>query len=172
MSIFNTTSFVRQGNTENDIQLSSTDEISESVIHLSTTALRSIKIFTPDLEHKLYDNELFRQTLLSFCRGNRHAQIQILAADTSSAIHYGHQLIRLTQQLTSSMQIRNTPEEYQSTGISFLLIDRSSFIFKADSTKNTALESDCKHRTNRLVEFFTPAWEQAMQDPQTQRLRL
>jgi len=172
MQLFNSTNFEQQGNTENDIQLNNNDEICESIIQLSSNALKSIKIFTPDLEHHLYNNDNVRKILLDFTRGNRHAQIQILAADTDSAIRQGHQLIRLAQQITSSMQIRITPEEYQNENMSFLLIDQSHFIFKSDITKSKAISSNCKQRANKLLDFFTLTWEQATQDLKTKRIRI
>ena len=170
MSLFNTKDFERQGNSENDIQLDNADDTREAIIQLSSTALRSIKIFTPDFEHDLYDNDELRKALLQFTRGNRHAQIQILVSDLSKAIHYGHRLIRLAQQLTSVMQIKNTPEDYQDTNIGFILIDQTSFIFKADASKQPAVQSECKNRANKLNEFFTPAWEHAQTDPQIRRI--
>lgn len=172
MSIFDITNFERSGNTDNDVQLDNNDDIKNAINKITETALRTIKIFTPDLQHNLYDNDLFREILLNFTRGNRHAQIQILVNDSSAAIQQGHRLIRLAQNLTSAMQIKNTPEEYQDTSMSFILIDQSDFVFKANSTANKALLTDCKHRSNKLLEFFTPAWEQAELDTQIRRITI
>jgi len=172
MQLFNSTNFEHQGNTDNDTQLNNNDEICESTIQLSSNALKSIKIFTPDLEHHLYSSDNFRKNLLDFTRGNRHAQVQILVTDTDSAMRQGHQLIHLAQQITSSMQIRITPEEYENENISFLLIDQSNFIFKADITKSKAINSNCKQRANKLLDFFTLVWEQAKPDSQSQRLNI
>jgi len=170
MSLINTTNFERQGNTEKDIPIDNLEQTQEEILSLTETALRSIKIFTPNLEQELYNNDPFREALLNFCRGNRHAQVQILSAVTSHGVQYGHQLIRLARNITSSMQIRNTPEEYQEEKISFILIDKSSFIFKQDYTKQYALKSECKNRAIKLYEIFTAIWEQAEQDPQTKTI--
>jgi len=172
MSYFDFSNFERQGNIDNDIQLNGNEEISQSVIELSSGTLRSIKIFTPDLEHAIYNNDRFRENLLSFARGNRHAQIQILVEDLSSAMHNGHRLIQLAQQLTSALTIKNTPEDYQNTNITFVVFDQSNFIFKPDRSSSYAISSDCKHRANRLLELFTPAWEQAEQSVQTRRISI
>lgn len=173
MSLFDITNFERQGNTVNDIHLDNIDDIGKFVIQLSATALRTVKIFTPNLEREIYDNEYFRNNLLKFARGNRHAQIQILVNDLSSAIHNGHQLIRLAQQLPSAMQIKTTPEDYQDTSMAFILVDQSGFVFKPDrNAQNAIYNTDCKHRANKLLEFFTPAWEQAEQDPHSRQFRI
>lgn len=172
MSIFDIKNFERSGNTDNDIYLENNDDTKESINKITSSALRTIKIFTPNLQRDIYDNEDFRENLLHFTRGNRHAQIQILVNDSSFAIQQGHRLIRLAQKLTSAMQIRITPEDYQDTTMSFILVDQSDFLFKADITANRALLSNCKHRSNRLLEFFTPAWEQAEIDPQIRRITI
>lgn len=172
MATFNSSNFERQGNTKNDIALNNQDAKRESILKLSNSALRSIKIFTPDLEPELYDNEKLRENLLAFVRGNRHAKIQILVTDTALATQKGHQLIRLAQQLTSSFQIRNTPEEYQQNNMSFLLIDQSSFFYKPSERTQPAIQSECKLRTSKLHEFFTLTWEQSEVDPASQSFHI
>jgi len=172
MSLFNSSNFERQGNNENDLILETTEDIRSEIINLSEKTLRSIKIFTPDLEHHLYDNNDFRESILNFTRGNRHASIQILVTDMANSINKGHFLIRLAQQLTSTMDIRITPKEYADTKFSFIVIDQSSFLFKSDSTKNQALSSLCHYRSNKLNESFTIAWDQADQASQIKRLSI
>jgi len=172
MQHFNTLNFEHQGNTENDLHLQSTEEVGEAIINLSASALRSIKIFTPDLEHTLYDTNIFRESLLNFARGNRHAQVQVLVSDISFSVQRGHRLLRLAQQLTTAMKIKITPEDYLDTNISFIQVDQTGFIFKKDSTKPHAIYSNCKNRSNKLLEFFTPAWEQAEQAPQSQQIHI
>ena len=172
MAAFDFTNFERKGNTENDIRLNSAEEISDAVINATENTLKTIKIFTPDLEAVIYNNDEFRQQLLSFTRGNRHAQIQILVDDISTALHCGHKLIGLAQQLSSTVKIKDTPIDYQGTHISFILLDQGVFIFKPDITTHTAIFSKCKNRSNKLHEFFTSAWEQAEQNSHTRRLSI
>jgi len=172
MSIFDISNFEREGNTQNDILLDNSNDVREAANTLIESALRSIKIFTPDLQRDIFDNDAFRESLLKFVRGNRHAQIHILVNDSSHAIHHGHRLIRLAQQLTTAMQIRNTPEDYQETSMAFMLIDHSDFVYKPNYSSSNALLSSCKHRGNKLLEFFTPAWEHAQVDPQIRSISI
>ena len=173
MSSFDVINFERQGNTETDIHLNEIEEIRDTINKMVSSALTTIKIFTPDLEQNIYDNEVFRQSLLNFSRGNRHASIQILVTDLSSAIHNGHSLLRLAQQLPSCMQIRNTAEDYQHTNISFMLMDQSAFVFKADiNNHNLLYNAHCKNRAHKLLEFFTPIWEHAEQSASVRQLSI
>jgi len=170
MAAFDFTNFERKGNTESDIQLSSAKEISAAVIQATEITLRTIKIFSPDLEAEIYNNDEFRKKLLAFTQGNRHAKIQILVDDISSALQSGHKLIGLAQQLSSIITIKDTPIDFQGTNISFILFDQSEFIFKPNKNLQTAIFSRCKNRSNKLHEFFMLVWDQAEQNSHTRRL--
>jgi hypothetical protein len=172
VAAFDFTNFERKGNYEKDIQLSSIQEISEAVIQATENTLRTIKIFTPDLEYEIYNNDEFRKQLLAFTQGNRHAQIQILVDDISTALQSGHKLIGLAQQLASIVIIKDTPADYQGTHVTFILFDQAGFIFKPDSTSHSAISSSCKNRSNKLHEFFTMAWDQAEQNSHTRRITI
>jgi len=173
MSIFNVTNFERQGNNEQDIHLSSLEEIQNAVIEIADQALIKIQIFTPNLEANIYNNEQFSKGILNLARGNRQAQIHILVTDSSQAIKNGHGIIRLAQQLTSSVEIRIPPEEYQNENISFILIDNQGFLLKPDSKVNEAIYStSCKYRSKKLQEAFTYVWNQSVPDPQIRRLMI
>ena len=172
MAAFDFTNFERKGNIENDIRLSSAKAISEAVIQATGNTLRTIKIFTPDLEAEIYNNDDLRKQLLAFTQGNRHALIQILVDDISTALQSGHKFIGLAQQLSSIVTIKDTPTDYQGTHISFILFDQAGFIFKPDNTSHTAISSNCKNRSNKLHEFFASAWDQAEQNNNTRSLRI
>lgn len=161
MSFFNITDFERQNNAETDIYLSNKEEIREEIINVSSNALKNIKIFTPDLEPTLYDNELFRERLISLIQGNRHAQVHVLVSDISLALQQGHQLLRLAQKLTTAIKIKITPEEYKEINCSFILADETHFVFKRECLRQIAIQANSKNRADKLLAFFDPAWEHA-----------
>lgn len=173
MSIFDLSDFERQGKIETDVKITNSEELKNAFSQISGDAMRSIQIYTPDLEPGIYNDETFVDNLLAMSRGNRHAQIQILVMDPSSAIHRGHLLLRLAQQLTSSVEIRIPSEEYREDNISFILVDQKAFIYRPDTKYISATyNSDCKIRAQKLSEIFSLAWEHAEQDPQTRRLSI
>ncbi|MFK5892207.1 MAG: hypothetical protein QM504_03185 [Pseudomonadota bacterium] len=171
MSILNIENFKTRGNTKNDFYPKSHKEIQASILELTKHTLRTIKIFTPNLDHKIYNNEDIKSELLKFCRSNRHAQIQILVTDLSHAIKYGHRLVRLTQQIPSHVQIRQIPEEYTDNNLSYVTGDISQFIFNKKPEKSY-LHSMCVNRTKSLYEHFVSIWEKSEQNPQTKTLNI
>jgi len=172
MSSFDIKTFERSGNKDSDIQLKTITEISSSIISLSGNALRTVKIYTPDLERELYNNDLFCKNLLTLSRGNRHAQVQILVSDISPALKHGHRLINLSQQLTSAIKIKIAAEYYQNANMTFMLIDKTDFIFRPDKNKNFGICSNCKQRSDKLQDFFSHVWEQSIENPQTKRIMI
>ncbi len=172
MAIIDFTNFERQGKFENDLRLESADEITQAVLQQTADTLQTIKIFSHDLEKDIYNNDAFRAALLKLSQGNRHAAIQILVNDISTALHEGHKLINLAQQIPSALTIKDTPVDYQGLNVSFILFDKDRFIFKPDKSNNMAIQSDCKSRANKLTEFFNSAWEYAEQNPHSKRLSI
>jgi len=173
MSLFELSDFERTGKIEQDIHFTDLNGIREAINHITQQTLKTIQIFTPDLEATIYDNEEFTKNLLSVVRGNRHAQIQILTFETTSAINRGHALLRLAHELTSSIEIRIPAEEYQQTTITFLLADKKGFVFRSEAKEyNGIYNSDCKYRSQKLSEIFTAAWEHAEPDLQSRRLNI
>jgi len=170
MAIFDFTNFERQGNIKNDTQLDSAQDFAQTIVENTDNTLRTIKIFTHDLEPEIYNNDEFRKSLLGFTRGNRHAKIQILAKDLTNALHNGHKLINLAQQLTSVVTIKDIPEEHHQINSSFILFDQSRFIYKPDNNSHKAISSNCKNRSDRLNEFFMLIWEHAEKNTQTHSL--
>jgi len=172
MAIIDFTNFERQGNIENDIRLESADEIIQAVLQQTGNTLQTVKIFSHDLEKDIYNNDAFRAALLKLAQGNRHAAVQILVNDISTALHEGHKLIGLAQQISSIVTIKDTPVDYQGLNVSFILFDKDRFIFKPDKSINMAIQSNCKSRANKLTEFFDLAWEYAEQNPHSKRLSI
>lgn len=173
MSIFGLENFERSGNIEQDSHFSEPDSARHYINQLCKQALKTIRIFTPDLEATLYNHEEFSKNLLAMVRGNRHASIQILAFETTSASNCGHVLLRLAHELTSTIEIRIPAEEYQQTSIAFMLSDKKGFIFRPNAKEyNGIYNPDCQYRSQKLSDIFTAAWEHAEQDPQTRRLNI
>ncbi len=173
MSVFSLSDFERQGNIENDIQFSGLPELKSCILELSSECLRSVRLFTPDLETDVYSDPAFVERLVSLCRGNRHASIQIMVCDLSPAIQRGHLLLNLAQTLTSSIEIRVPSDEYRDTGLSFMVLDNKAFVYRPDTKYMAGIaNADCKFRAAMLSEIFQNGWEHAEQDPQTRNLKI
>lgn len=165
-------SWLRFGNTEQDRALESLNAIQSAILEATTNTLRTIRINTPNLEHDLYDHDPFISALTGFVRGNRHASVQILVKDSRDAVTRGHGLIRLAQRLTSTIEIRKPTSEDNFNLSSFIVFDNSGFIFRSSGSNSAVYNTQCKHRASKLLEIFTPTWEQAGPDVEIRRLSI
>lgn len=165
--------FMRYGNTGHDRLIHSLEDMQSAVLDATSQALRSIKIYTPDLEPGLYDRQDFIDELTGFIRGNRHASVQILVQNNENAIQFGHRLVRLAQHLTSAIEVRTPADNEINDVYGCLLVDQSTLLYRTHYRRNTALFTDrCKHRNEKLQDLFQAAWNTAEPDQQIRRLTL
>ncbi|MDQ1362990.1 MAG: hypothetical protein QG652_850 [Pseudomonadota bacterium] len=164
--------YLRQGNIQEDEILLTLDTLQQALCDCASNALRNVRICTPDLEADIYDHQPFADALLGFVRGNRNARIQILLRDSSRAIKQGHRLIRLAQNISSSMEIRKTPAAEKFLDDSFLIADMSRFVYRSPGQHAGVCNKNCKHRAHKLLDMFIPVWDMAEPDIDTRRLSL
>lgn len=164
--------YLRQGNNQDDQILLTLDALQQSLCDCAANAMRNVRICTPDLEADIYDHQPFVDALLSFVRGNRHARIQILVQDSSQAVKHGHRLIRLAQTISSSMEIRKTSADEKFLDDSFLIADMNSFVYRSPGIHAGVFNNNCKHRSQKLLDMFSPVWDMAEPDIETRRLGL
>lgn len=173
MSLFDLNDFERQGQVENDVRFDNVETAKNLLADIFADTLRSVQIYTPDMEPALYNDPQLMDALLAMVRGNRHARIQILAQDTGSARHRGHALLRLAHNLTSAIDVRIPAEEYREAGLGFVVVDNRSFFYRPDvSVMNGIYNQACKVRAGKLTEIFTLIWEHAQEDVETRRLSI
>ena len=153
--------------------LHSRTDCADATAKLISNAERSVAIFSQQLEPVLYNHRKLCETLSALARKNRHSMIRILAQQTKS-ISDGHCLINLSQQLSSSVQIRipATPE-LQSYTKSLLIIDNHSMMIidNPERFEGTLVENNRLHVKTEL-EFFDHAWENSLPDQNTRRLHI
>lgn len=171
--MFELPDFNKQGNAGEDIPLHAAEEFRNAATVISTSVLRTIHIFTPNLEPEIYDNETFLNNILDLCRGNRYASVKVLVKDSSSAVKRGHGLIRLAQKLTSAIEIRNPIDEYLTINHAFMVTDGKSLMYRQDQDSYKGFYNlACEFRSRKLEELFITAWEHALPDIETRQLHI
>lgn len=161
----------KQGNRAQDQILSNVEEIQQAVLTVSKLATRRIRILSHDLEPMIYDQQALVDNILALARGNRHATVQILVADSLPAVQRGHALIRLARKLTSALEFRILPEDYSTSRSAFMLADQCAFVFRSDyAAMQGILNPQCEFRSKILADEFERAWETGQHDPQTKNI--
>jgi hypothetical protein len=161
------------GATNRKFEIDSQDELRMVSQHMASQVRQSLHIFTRDLEAKLYDNEIFIETLSKLARRSKYSFIHILVLDSDKAVKDGHRLIYLHQKLDSYIKIRKVDEQYKNYASTFMLADECGVIFRqfGDRFEAEANYNDSLLTAN-LLKFFTEVWEFSHPDPQLRRLHI
>jgi hypothetical protein len=129
-------------------------------------ARRSICIYTPDLEHRLYDHSSIQQVCTRFLLAHPRNRLRILISDPSRSLRNGHRLITLARRLTSNLQIRRRHPDYPAQTNAFLIADDCGLLIRteADQFVGHALYSH-PGRARQQQRHFDTAWDHSLSDP-------
>ena len=161
------------GENNEEIRLDTAAENRDAVISLAEQARFSLNIFTRDLDPRVFDNVEFERCVFNLARAHHNTDIRILVHDSSLAVSQGHCLIRLAQQLTSSVLIHNPAREHRSELATFMLADGVGMLYRPQSTSqnyNAVVNFMSPQRTGEMHDFFNEMWERSTTDSQVRRL--
>lgn len=158
---------------ENDISLSSRDEVRIINIALTQKATRSIDIISKHLDPAIFDSPDFIQAVKQLSISSKFTKIRILIKDSEPMTRNGHRMIELIQQLTSSIEVRIIPEEYKSYNEAFSLFDTKGVIYLRYADRYDGLANfDRPRLATELSNFFNVIWEHSTPDTNLRRLHL
>ena len=143
------------------------------ILEMAKQAITSIRILSPLLEHKLYDNNELREILSALARKNRHTHIEILLYDSHRLTSSGHTLLEISRKLSSSIRMKMVHPELRYLNHEYMLVDDTGVVYRLDHEvfdgyANFSDKAEC----SRLGRQFTAAWESGLDDPNLRRLRM
>jgi hypothetical protein len=163
------------GENNEEIHVDSAAENRNTVITLADQANFGVNLFTQDLDPNVFDNPEFERCIFNLARKHRSANIRILTQDTARAAQQGHCLIRLAQNLTSSVFIHNTAREHKGNITTFMVVDGMGYIYRPRSTSRSydaVYNFMAPQRAAELDDLFNEMWERSTADQQIRRLHI
>jgi hypothetical protein len=163
------------GEDDNEILIDSAYALREVTTTMLEQARHSIDLYTPDLETDIYNNQHIEQAMLSLAKSHSNNCIRILVNDSKRAVQDGHCLVRLAQQLTSSVFIHTPSEKHKIESGAFVIVDRIGLIKRALSDPrdyNAVVSFKTPRIAARHSDLFNEAWEHSAPDVQTRRMYL
>jgi len=161
------------GETNEDIQIETLDDYKRITLSLAEQARNSIDIFTQNLEAEIYNNIDIERAMFALSKRHPNTNIRILVQDSRNPVQNGHRLIKLAQQITSSVFIHNPCSKHGSESGAFMVVDSIGFIYRSIATTNT-YSGDANYKSPmsaaRLSEQFNTIWEQSNPDIHTRRI--
>ena len=158
---------------DNDISLSSRDEVKIMNIALTQQALRNIDIVSKQLDPGVFDTPDFIEAIKKLSIASKFTKVRILIKNSEHIAQNGHRLIDLIQQLTSSIEVRKISEEYKSYNEAFSLFDGKGVVYQRYADRYEGFANFNRPRlVTELTNFFNEMWEYSVPDSNLRRLHI
>jgi hypothetical protein len=163
----------RLGEDHEELVLTTLDENIAVADALTTQARRKLRLFTRDLEPRLYDREPFYQALRQLAISGRNVDIQILVMDSDRVVKEGHRLIDLGRRLTTYIRFRRVASDYLDNPSSYLVVDDRGFLYRSLATQyNAVADFNNPYRAQELSRHFDEIWQHSGPDPNLRQLHI
>jgi predicted GNAT family N-acyltransferase len=140
---------------------------------LARSARRELRIFSPRLDHEVFDNTAMADAMSALARGSRYSSVRILVTDTQPMVKQGHRLLALSRRLSSSIHIQTLTEHPELPDDSFVIRDHTGIIFKPlGKDKPGFYEPNSRAIAKRHIELFDSLWNKSKPDPELRLLGL
>lgn len=149
------------------------DEFVNVIQAMCRQASQSIRILSPMLEHKLFDNSELREICSALARRNKYTRVEILIYDSHRIVKNGHALLEISRKLPSSIGIKIVDPELRQLNHEYVLVDDYGLVYRhdAETWDGYANFSDLTEN-NRLGRAFKAAWESGLLDANLRQLRI
>jgi len=145
----------------------------ELTVDLCTSARRTIRILSPDLDREVFDNDELRNAISTLARRSRYCEIRILVSDTRAIVQRGHRLLELARRVPSLVHIQVLAEHPDLNDDVMVIRDMDGLLFKpGDSAHQGIYEPDSRAIVEAYVEKFDELWERSVPNVELRRLGL
>jgi len=153
--------------------VSGKQEFAEAVAEIAAVAARSLVIFTPDLEHGVYDTKRFLEAVKRLVLSRSHARIRVLITDPGRIQHSVNRFLYVGRRLSTFIEFRHLPESFQHRHDAFMIADRSALVYRARGERWEGIADTCEPRmARRYLADFDQMWQLGENTPETRELRL
>jgi len=153
------------------IALDGAESFREQATILTQRAQRQIRIFSPDLDPNIFDNDELRNRLFNFASQHPYAEIHILVKNPLLLVQNGHRLLHLYHRLPSRVQMRTLKPANKTSHTEFMLTDQTGILYKQSLNRYTgyAVYWSPLDATELANEFDT-LWNASEPDPELRSL--
>ncbi len=153
------------------ITLDSAEAFQEQAKILVNRTHRQIRLFSNELDPRIYDHDDLSRLIFNFARAHPYAEIDILVKNPRVLVQNSHRLLRLFHRLPSRIQMKSLNPTIKTFHSEFLLIDHNSILYNQDSDRYTGyVVYHSPLEGLELADNFDSMWERSEPDPELRRL--
>jgi len=145
----------------------------DAVLRLFSLAQREARIFSRDLDARLFSQQDITDALSLLARRHRLSKIQILIFDPDTPMRTGHRWIDLSQRLSSRIEARIVHNEYTHLPFNFITVDDRGYYYRSNAAEyhaeihfNSPIDVKDKNK------LFDDIWQQSQVVTQWRRLHI
>jgi predicted GNAT family N-acyltransferase len=136
-------------------------------IELAITADRELRIFSPSLDHDIFDNPDMADALSQLARRSRLSRVRILVTDWRPLVARGHRLVTVAQRLSSIVQIQEISNHPEAPADTFLVRDLNGTLYNpGEADRNGFFEPDSRASARRFIDRFDLLWHKSQPHPE------
>lgn len=173
MSIQNLGPLLVVGESTGVITLDGLADFRAAISNMLRQARFSVRIFTQELDHELYDHPDFIKAASRIGRTLRQCPINVLLKDPDKASRMGHRLVELHRRLPSSIHLRQLPKDYEDVTDEFLIVDEIALMTRFVMGY---MQGRCEFKAipdaHKKARFFDEIWQRSEPCQELRRLSL
>jgi len=137
------------------------------------SARRTISIYSPTLDHALFDSEKVVELVSNFARSAPGSQVNILISDSTLIVARGHLLIELGRRLEQKMVLRKLPDTIKADAQSWLVADNSAVWVQSEPNDYQGWSDTFNPvQGERFAKRYTHLWDRSIVDPELRILQI
>jgi hypothetical protein len=163
----------RLGETEDEVEVNSSEEHVYATHAMAKQANRSIDIISRKLDPVIYDTPEFIEATKQLILKSSRAKVRILVFEPDQIVKRGHRLVNLSMDLSSYITIHVPNKEHDSFNESLFIADATGYIYRKESERFEGKVNFNDKRASRfLIHEFNEMWEKSRSDPYLRRALL
>jgi predicted GNAT family N-acyltransferase len=161
------------GETRGYIDLKGLEDNKQVAIHMARQGQRSLNLFTPNLDPRIFNNDEFIDAIKKVALHNPRSRVNILIIDPSEVVSRGHRIVELARKISSRIFIHRADEEDRDQMDTYMIVDDVGIIRRAHNDRFEGLaEFNNPGEARLLLKTFTDTWERSQPEPELRRLHL
>jgi hypothetical protein len=117
------------------IQLAHPSDVVPVMTHFATNGLRSVDIFSIDLNPSIYDDPELVAAISTIARRGKQSRLRILVRNPETLYGGNHGLVALARRLPSRVQIRVYTEGAKDRNLGFFCVDEQHLVYFMDESQ-------------------------------------
>jgi len=164
---------LRLGESRDELYLHSREENRTVALALVQQGMKSLHLFTHDLDPRLYDNAEFIEAVKQLALRSDRSKVYILMQDPRQVMYRGHRIVELARRISSHIFIHRAAAEDQDRNDTFLLVDGVGVLRRPHAARFEGTVWFHNPGEARLLhKDFQEMWERSQPEPELRRLHL